>query len=185
MAVQGLVCGDCGQVVGVVNVAAAGQQYVCKQCRVRRERAFWRAAQGKRAGTKGVQSLRAVQVDLRDVIRQAAKQVFGGDERALLQDWLRRATDPQIVTLNLQDAREREVPLFLQVGNGRWINASQIADVDAAYDEAPGCILLDGITRMALCGEEADAFLSWLMDHDWDIRDDGEPPEKDTTTEAA
>jgi len=56
----------------------------------------------KRAGTKGVQSLSAVQVDLRDVIRQAAEQVFGGDERALLQDWLRRATDPQIVTLNLR-----------------------------------------------------------------------------------
>ena len=54
MAVQGLVCGDCGQVVGIINtgaareMAAAGQQYVYKQCRIKRERALWRAAQGTR-----------------------------------------------------------------------------------------------------------------------------------------
>jgi len=48
MAVTGLVCGDCGQTVGAINVAAAealareGKQYVCKRCRERRFAGFRR-----------------------------------------------------------------------------------------------------------------------------------------------
>jgi hypothetical protein len=71
--------------------------------------------------------------------------------------------------------REGErMPVFLRVGDDRWINLSNVLDINAEC-VVPDCITLDGATRVVLCGAESEAFLAWLTDHDWDIRDYNEP----------
>ncbi len=53
-----------------------------------------------------------IKLDLVNLIRQAAPQVWGSDERDILYAWLARNTEPtQIVEVDLPDLNESEKPI--------------------------------------------------------------------------
>jgi len=77
-------------------------------------------------------------VDLVAFLEQAAGQVYGGDERALLQDWLGRNTSGQVVEIDL-DAVVQSAELPTSEGLDETVKEEiELGDLEAKLIERIG-----------------------------------------------
>jgi hypothetical protein len=97
-----------------------------------------------------------VEINLTNVIKQAAEQVYGSDERMILHDWMmRNAGEDQIVTVNLPLPSG---PTFIRITDNQLIQLAHIiganyipAKPERPYIDEDG----DGLPHVApACGPQ-------------------------------